>query len=75
MSHIVVIGLLMFTAYGLVLTALEISRLSYVWPAREVGTVIGVAMGAWLLKEPFGGGRMVGSAMIAAGVVLIALAP
>ncbi len=75
LSHIVVIGLLMFTAYGLVLTALEISRLSYVWPAREIGTVIGVVLGSWLLKEPFVGGRLIGSAMIAAGVVLIALAP
>jgi uncharacterized membrane protein len=72
---ITVAGLLTFAAYGLVLTAFTLSRVSYVAPAREIGIVIGVMMGIFLLKEPFGGGRLLGSGFIVAGLVLIALSP
>ena len=60
---------------GMVLTAFSLSRVSYVAPAREVGIVIGVLMGVYLLKEPFGGGRLLGSGFIVGGLVLIALSP
>ena len=72
---IVVAGLLLFLAYGLVLTAFTLSRVSYVAPAREVGIVVGVLMGVFLLKEPFGGGRLLGSSFIVAGLLLIAVSP
>lgn len=72
---IVVAGLLTFLAYGLVLTAFTLSRVSYVAPAREVGIVVGVLMGVFLLKEPFGGGRLLGSSFIVAGLLLIAVSP
>ena len=72
---ITVAGLLTFGAYGLVLTAFSLSRVSYVAPAREVGIVIGVLMGVYLLKEPFGGGRLLGSGFLVGGLVLIALSP
>ncbi len=72
---ITVAGLLTFTAYGLVLTAFSLSRVSYVAPAREVGIVIGVLMGVYLLQEPFGRGRLLGSSFIVGGLVLIALSP
>ena len=68
---ITVSGLLAFAAYGLVLTAFSLSRVSYVAPAREVGIVIGVLMGIFLLKEPFGQGRLFGSGLIVGGLVLI----
>ena len=68
---ITVSGLLAFAAYGLVLTAFSLSRVSYVAPAREVGIVIGVLMGIFLLKEPFGRGRLLGSGLIVGGLVLI----
>ena len=68
-------GLLTFLAYGLVLTAFSLSRVSYVAPAREVGIVIGVLMGMIFLKEPFGRGRLLGSGFIVAGLALIALSP
>ncbi len=68
-------GLLTFLAYGLVLSALEFSRVSYISPAREVGIVFGVVLGATLLKEPLAWGRLLGSAAIVAGVILIAVAP
>ncbi len=66
---------LVFLAYGLVLTALSISQVSYVAPAREIGIVVGVLMGVFFLKEQFGQGRLLGSAFIVAGLVLIALPP
>ena len=72
---IVVAGLLVFAAYALVLTAFSLSRVSYVSPAREVGIVVGVVMGVLILKEPFGRGRLLGSVVIVAGLVLIALSP
>ena len=72
---IVLAGLLTFIGYGLVLTALQSSRVSYVWPSREVGIVIGVLLGSLVLKEPFGRGRVLGSTFILFGLVLIAVAP
>ena len=74
-APILVAGPLMFLAYGLVLTAFSLSRVSYVAPAREVGIVFGVLMGVFLLKEPFGAGRLLGSGFILGGLVLIALSP
>ena len=68
-------GLLVFIAYGLVLTAFSLSRVGYVAPAREVGLVVGVLMGVLILKEPFGLGRLLGSGIIVSGLVLIALSP
>ena len=72
---IVVVALLMFLAYGLVLTTLQFSRVSYIWPSREVGIVIGVLLGVLVLKEPYGTGRILGSCLIVLGLVLIVLAP
>ena len=71
---IVIAGLLTFLAYGLVLAALQFSRVSYISPAREIGIVISVGLGTLVLKEPFGRGRMVGSALVVSGVGLIAVA-
>ena len=68
-------GLLAFLAYGLVLTAFSLSRVSYISPAREVGIVIGVLMGVFVLKEQFGLGRLLGSIFVVLGLVLIALSP
>ena len=48
-------SLLVFLAYGMVLTAFTLSQVSYVAPAREIGIVIGVLMGVFFLKEGFGG--------------------
>ena len=74
-GSIILSGLLMFLAYGLILFAFQFSRVSYIAPAREVGIVIGVVYGTLLLREPFGRGRAIGSCLIIAGLVLISLAP
>lgn len=71
----VVAGILAPVGYLMVLAALTTSRISYVAPAREIGIVIGAAMGVLLLREGFGQARIVGAALIVAGVVLLAVAP
>lgn len=72
---IVTASLLVFIAYGLVLTAFSLSQVSYVAPAREVGIVFGVLLGVMVLKERFGQGRLLGSIFIVLGLALIALSP
>ena len=51
------------------------SRVSYVAPIREVGIVAAVLTGVFVLKEPFGSGRLLGSSFIVLGLVLIAVSP
>ena len=41
--------------------------------AWKVGIVIDVMMGVFLLKEPFGGGRLLGFGFIVGGLLLITL--
>jgi drug/metabolite transporter (DMT)-like permease len=74
LGSIILSGLLMFLAYGLILFAFQFSRVSYIAPAREVGIVIGVVLGTLLLREPFGKGRAIGSCLIISGLVLISVA-
>lgn len=69
------VALLSFLAYGLVLTALTFSQVSYIAPSREIGIVVGVILGSLVLGEPFGRGRLLGAGLIAAGPALITLAP
>ena len=71
---ITVVGVLIFAAYGLGLTAFALSRVSYVASGRVVGIVIGVT-GVFLLKEPFGGGRLLGFGSKAGGLLLITILP
>ena len=71
---ITVAGVLMFLAYGLVLLALQFSQVSYIAPSREVGIVVGVVLGTFVLREPFGKGRVLGSCLIVLGLALIYIA-
>jgi drug/metabolite transporter (DMT)-like permease len=58
--------------YGLVLTALTFSPLSYVGPAREISVVVAAVLGAVVLHEGFGPPRIIGSLLIVAGVLMLA---
>lgn len=60
-------------AYILVLYAMRLAPVAYVVPAREVSTLIGVLLGAFVLKEPAPLPKLAGAAMIVVGVVLISL--
>ena len=64
---------LLFLAYGLVLTAMRLTDASYVAPAREIGLLFALLLGAVVLKEVITPGRIVGAAMIVAGLALITM--
>ena len=68
-------GMLQFTAYALVLSALRVSQVSYVGPFRELAIGIGVVMGALILKEHVTRSRAIGAGSVAVGAITIALAP
>ena len=64
---------LLFLAYGLVLTAMRIADISYVAPAREIGLLFALALGAIVLKERITPGRIAGAVLIVAGLALITI--
>jgi uncharacterized membrane protein len=68
-------GILAPSGYLLVLIALETTRVSYIAPTREVGIVLGAALGVLLLGEGYGLSRIWGSLLVVAGVITIAVAP
>jgi drug/metabolite transporter (DMT)-like permease len=60
--------------YLLVLFAFQLSKAAYVVAGREVSIVISALIGSLWLKEPGGAQRVVGAAVVAAGVACVALA-
>lgn len=60
--------------YILVLCAMTMAPLAYVAPTREVGMMIGVIVGAILLKEHLTFAKIAGLVLMVAGVLLIAFA-
>ena len=74
-KEIVLGGVLQFAAYGLVLSALRLAPVSYVAPFREIGILVGVVLGFYILKERPDRPRITGAVLIAIGAALIALAP
>ncbi|MCH7809311.1 MAG: EamA family transporter [Chloroflexi bacterium] len=72
---IVVASVLAPLGYTLVLIALTTSRVSYVAPAREVGIVLGAALGVLVLHEGYGTSRIWGAALIVVGCVTLGVAP
>ena len=60
-------------AYMLVLTALAISPVSYVAPAREIGIFFGVLIGARTLAEADVGRRLGVAVLMVGGVIALAL--
>jgi drug/metabolite transporter (DMT)-like permease len=60
-------------SYVLVLTALVVTPVSYVAPARETSILIGVLLGAGLLSEKNLGRRLLAAGAMALGVVALAL--
>ena len=60
-------------SYILVLTALAITPVSYIAPVREVSIVMGAFIGARRLKEVEGRRRIIASAAMAIGIVIMAV--
>jgi len=67
-------GICTMAGYMLVLFAMRMSKVSYVVAAREVSVVIGAALGVFVLKEGGARQKLLGSALIAGGLTLLALA-
>jgi drug/metabolite transporter (DMT)-like permease len=74
LRHILMIGVLSPMAYLLVLQAMTMAPLSYVAPVREVSMLIGVLIGARVLREAVSASRLAGAALMVTGVVLLGLA-
>ncbi|MBI5353203.1 MAG: EamA family transporter [Chloroflexi bacterium] len=66
-------GVLGLVAYMLALFAYTFAPLSYSGAIREVSAVIGAFLGWRFLKEEMGGVRVVGSIIVFAGVMVIAI--
>jgi drug/metabolite transporter (DMT)-like permease len=66
-------GIGMFAAYALVLEALQRAAAAPVAAVRESSVVIATALAAVVLREPVGPRRLVGAALVAAGVALVSL--
>jgi drug/metabolite transporter (DMT)-like permease len=64
-------GIVAAVAYSLVIWAMSLSPLAWVAALRETSVVIAAALGARLLKEPFGARRIAAAAIVAAGAVLV----
>ena len=60
-------------AYALVLAALRLSPVSYVSPVRELSVVFGAWIGVRYMNEAGGRMRIVAAALVALGVITIAL--
>lgn len=60
-------------AYLLALIAYSFAPLSYSGAIREVSVVIGTFLGWQFLREPMGGTRVLGAAVIFAGILVIAM--
>ncbi len=70
--EILAIGVLVPAAYILVLTAMTISPVSYVAPAREISILFATMMGTHLLSENRSG-RQIAAVIMVIGVIALAL--
>ena len=67
-------GLLSVTAYLLVLVAMRLTQVSYIAALRENSVVLAALLGWRVLREPYGGRRILASAVVALGLFLLVLA-
>jgi drug/metabolite transporter (DMT)-like permease len=70
---VVTVGVLSPLAYILVLRALQLAPVALVAPARETSIVVGAVFGWLVLHEPRPARRLVGAAVVLAGIALIAV--
>lgn len=70
---VVAIGVLVPTAYIMVLAAMSFTPVSYIAPAREIGILVGAFMGARLLSEGQPATRLAAAAAMLLGLTALAL--
>ncbi len=64
-------GLIAGISYSIAIWAMSVAPLAHVGAVRETSVVFGAAIGALVLKEPFGRYRIAAAAVIAGGAVLL----
>lgn len=64
-------GVFVLGTYLIILEAMRLAQVNYIVPLREVSVLIGAGYGIWLLGEGFARQRLVGAALILAGVLMI----
>jgi drug/metabolite transporter (DMT)-like permease len=69
----IVAGLATFTAYALVLAALQRASAASVAAVRETSVVLTAVLAGAVLRERVGPGRLAGAALVAGGVALLSL--
>jgi uncharacterized membrane protein len=69
--QVVIVAALSPLAYVLVLRAQQLAPISLVAPARESSIMVGALLSWWVLREPDPRRRLVGSAVVLAGIVAI----
>jgi drug/metabolite transporter (DMT)-like permease len=70
---VIVVSVLGPLGYIMVLFAMRLAPISHVAPTRELSTLVGAWFGSRLLREDSGPWRIVGAALIVAGVVSLAI--
>jgi drug/metabolite transporter (DMT)-like permease len=73
LTPVLAIGVLVPTAYILVLTAMSFTPVSYIAPAREVSILFGTIMGTHLLSEGQAGKRIAAAVIMVFGLAALAL--
>ena len=68
-----VAGLVLFASFTTYRIGLQMAKVSYATSVRQVSAIVGVLGGIFLFRERFGRIRLVGAALIAAGIVCIRL--
>jgi drug/metabolite transporter (DMT)-like permease len=64
-------GLIAGISYSIAIWAMSVAPLAHVVAVRETSVLFGAAIGALVLKEPFGRYRIAASAVVASGAVLL----
>ncbi len=66
-------GIIATFSYGITIWAMGIAPMAHVVAVRETSVIFGAAIGALILKEPFGRFRIAAAAVVASGAVLLNL--
>lgn len=66
-------GALSLAAYGIVIWAMTQAPLAHVTALRETSVIVAAAIGAVMLKESFGGRRILAATIVVAGITLLQL--
>jgi len=69
----VVGGVMMFTAYAIVIYAMTLSPITHVAALRETSVIFAAVIGTLILKEPLGVKRAIAATVVASGIILMAL--